>query len=90
MNKRSVEISVGFFVLIGMLCVAYRTVKLGKMEILGAITIASRPVSPRLSGPEAGATVDMAGVEIGQVESIELDMQAYTALVTMKIRQEVV
>ncbi len=35
MKKYTLETSVGLFCLLGLLCVAYLTVKLGKMEILG-------------------------------------------------------
>ena len=34
MKKASIETAVGLFVLIGILCVGYLTVKLGKMEKL--------------------------------------------------------
>jgi len=35
MKKYALETYVGIFVLIGLLCVAYLTVKLGKFEVLG-------------------------------------------------------
>jgi phospholipid/cholesterol/gamma-HCH transport system substrate-binding protein len=35
MSKTSLELGVGIFVLIGILCVGYLTVRLGKMELLG-------------------------------------------------------
>jgi phospholipid/cholesterol/gamma-HCH transport system substrate-binding protein len=35
MNKSSVELSVGIFVLIGLICVGYLTIQLGKMKLLG-------------------------------------------------------
>jgi phospholipid/cholesterol/gamma-HCH transport system substrate-binding protein len=90
MKKRSVEISVGFFVLIGLVCVAYLTVKLGKMEVLGGHYYHVSASFASVSGLKRGATIDMAGVEIGQVESIVLDKQVNTALVTMKIQEGVV
>lgn len=90
MTKRSVEIAVGFFVLIGLVCMAYLTVKLGKMELLGGHYYHVSANFASVAGLKQGATIDMAGVEIGQVDSIRLDPQAWTALVTMKIREGVV
>ena len=90
MKKQSVEISVGLFVLIGLLCVAYLTVKLGKMEILGGHYYHVSANFASVSGLKQGATVELAGVEIGQVESIRLDKEAFTALVTLKVREGVV
>lgn len=65
---------VGIFVLVGLLCVAYLTVKLGKMEMFGS---SGFPVSARFnsaSGLRAGADVEMAGVPVGRVVSISLDL----------------
>lgn len=93
MKKQSVEISVGLFVLIGLVCVAYLTVKLGKMEILGGHYYSVSASFASVSGLQQGARIDMAGVQIGQVESIELDKDKdrfNTALVRMKIREHVV
>jgi phospholipid/cholesterol/gamma-HCH transport system substrate-binding protein len=90
MKKQSVEISVGLFVLIGLVCVAYLTVKLGKMEILGGHYFHVSANFASVSGLKEGATIDMAGVGIGQVETIRLDPQNWTAQVTMKIREGVV
>lgn len=90
MKKTSVETAVGVFVLIGLLCVGYLTVKLGKMEWFGDnfYTLNARFMS--VSGLKAGAQVDMAGVEIGQVADIQLDNERQMAIVQMKIRNGVV
>ena len=78
MKKTSVETAVGVFVLIGLLSVAYLTVKLGKMEWFGDdyYTVDARFDS--VSGLKAGAQVDMAGVEIGQ------------AIVRLKVKKGVI
>lgn len=90
MKKTSVETAVGVFVLIGLVCVAYLTIKLGKMEWFGDdfYTLNARFTS--VSGLKTGAQVDMAGVEIGQVGDIQLDNDRQMAIVQMKIRQGVV
>ena len=89
MKKTSVETAVGVFVLIGLISVAYLTIKLGKMEWFGDdyYTLDARFNS--VSGLKAGALVDMAGVDIGQVADIRLDNQSQVAIVSLKIKKGV-
>lgn len=89
MNKTSVETAVGLFVLIGLVCVAYMTIKLGKMEWFGDNYYTLDAQFDSVSGLKAGAQVDMAGVEIGQVEGIRLDNQRQVAIVRLKIQKGV-
>ena len=58
------QTAVGIFVLLGLVCVAYLTIKLGKMEVFDS------------KGFELVAnfnSVEMAGVPVGRVASIKLD-----------------
>ncbi len=89
MTKYKLETGVGIFVLIGLACIGYLTVKLGKMEILGENFYPVRAKFFSVSGLKSGAAVEMAGVQIGQVESIDLDTDRYVADVTMKIQKDV-
>ncbi|MBO4300993.1 MAG: outer membrane lipid asymmetry maintenance protein MlaD [Desulfovibrio sp.] len=67
------ETAVGFFVLLGLLCVAYMTVKLGKMEVFGDQGFELRASFDSVSGLRVGADVELAGVPVGRVVSIRLD-----------------
>ena len=89
MKKTSVETAVGVFVLIGLICVAYLTIKLGKMEWFGDDYYTLEARFNSVSGLKAGAVVDMAGVEIGQVADIHLDNQKQVAIVRLKIKKGV-
>ncbi|HCR11983.1 outer membrane lipid asymmetry maintenance protein MlaD [Solidesulfovibrio sp.] len=85
MKKYSMETTVGIFVLAGLMCVAYLTVKLGKLDVLGGDRY---PVTARfkdVTGLKSGAYVEMAGVRIGRVAGINLDTKANMALVTLEI-----
>lgn len=87
MKKYAMETMVGVFVLAGLLCVAYLTVKLGKLEVLGGN---SYPVTARfkdVTGLKNGAAVEMAGVRIGRVSGITLDPKAHMAMVTLDIQK---
>jgi len=89
MKKTSIEVAVGVFVLIGIICVGYLTIRLGKMELMGGgyYTLSARFQS--VSGLKAGAQVEMAGVEVGQVDAIGLDPIQQVAVVSLKISKEV-
>ena len=90
MKKASIETAVGLFVLIGILCVGYLTVKLGKMEILGKDYYSVNAQFDSVTGLKVGANVEMAGVPIGKVEAITLDTERLTAQVRLKIQGDVV
>jgi phospholipid/cholesterol/gamma-HCH transport system substrate-binding protein len=71
MKRASLELGVGIFVLVGLACLAYLAVHLGKMEVLGG---GYRVVADfdNISGLKPGAAVEVAGVEVGRVESIQI------------------
>lgn len=89
MKKATVETGVGIFVLIGIICVGYLTIQLGKMELLGENYHHYHARFFSVSGLRTGATVEMAGVQIGQVDSITLDSDRYVADVRLKIQKDV-
>lgn len=90
MKKASVETAVGIFVIIGIVCVGYLTIKLGKMEWIGDNYYPLYAQFQSVSGLTTGAYVEMAGVQIGQVDSITLDQDRQVARVKMKIQKGVV
>ena len=84
-KKYSMELSVGIFVLIGLICVAYLTIQVGKMELFSnsGYTLVAKFSST--TGLRTGANVEIAGVSIGRVTKIELDDEYYST-VHMRIR----
>jgi len=89
MKKTSIEASVGIFMLIGIVCVGYLSIRLGKMEWGGDRFY---PVFARfqsVSGLIAGAHIELAGVHIGRVDSIVLDPKRQVAVVELKIQKGV-
>ncbi len=85
MKKYSQETVVGIFVLIGLICVAYLTFKLGKMELIGGNYYELSAKFESVAGLKPDSSVQMAGVEVGRVKAITLDTKDFMALVTMKI-----
>lgn len=84
MSRRK-ETAVGLFVLIGLICVAYLTVKLGRMELFNGdgYTVYARFAS--VTGLRPGAEVEIAGVRVGRVTSIGLDKKQPSAVVALRI-----
>lgn len=89
MNKTAIETAVGIFVAIGIICVGYLTIKLGKMELLGDNHYNLYARFQSVSGLKPGAFIEMAGVRIGKVDSISLDRETQTALVKMKLQKDI-
>lgn len=87
MNKTSIETAVGVFVLVGILCVGYLTIKLGKMELMGDNYYTLYADFTSATGLKSGANVEMAGVRIGQIESINLEPVMNVARVSLKIEK---
>jgi phospholipid/cholesterol/gamma-HCH transport system substrate-binding protein len=87
MDRTRVNIAVGLFLVVGILALGYLSIKLGRVSFLGG---GGYPVTvdfPSVGGLKAGSTVEIAGVEIGRVESIGL--ADYQARVTLRVNQGV-
>jgi len=71
-NHTRTEIVVGFFVLIGIACLGYLAIKLGKLEVMGSSGYTVFADFPSVAGLKIGDPVEIAGVKIGRVEAIRL------------------
>ena len=90
MNMAKLEMTVGVFMLIGILCLGYISIKLGKMEIIGGDYYIVSAGFDSVSGLKPGARVEVAGVEIGKVDRIQLDNKSNDKAVTyLKIKSGV-
>jgi phospholipid/cholesterol/gamma-HCH transport system substrate-binding protein len=87
MKKYAMETMVGIFVVIGLLCVGYMTVKLGNVGLIGD---SSYPLLARFSsvnGLRDGSAVLMLGLEIGRVERLTMDQEEQVAVVEFRIKK---
>ncbi len=89
MKSGKVEFSVGLFVIIGALCAAYLVVSLGELRVFRSGRYSVYAYFTSVSGLTEGASVEMAGVEIGNVVSISLDNQRLLAKVEMAVQKDV-
>ncbi len=90
MQRVNIEIMVGIFVVIGLLCVGWLTIKLGQMRIMGDNHYQLIARFQSVSGLTAGAKIEIAGVQIGQVDGILFDQELQMAVVSLKIKKDIV
>jgi phospholipid/cholesterol/gamma-HCH transport system substrate-binding protein len=87
MKRYAMETAVGIFVVFGLLCVGYMTVKLGHVSLFGENTYPLFARFTSVSGLRAGSSVTMYGIEIGRVEKLSMDQKDGMALVEMEIHR---
>jgi len=83
MNRYSLEVSVGVFVLAGMIALGYLSIKLGKLEVLGSAGYPVVAEFENIGGLKTGSAVEIAGVEVGRITDISL--KDYQALVRIQM-----
>jgi phospholipid/cholesterol/gamma-HCH transport system substrate-binding protein len=81
------ELAVGFFLLIGIFSLAYLSVNLGRLEMMGGRSYSLYAEFEKTGGIKTGAVIEIAGVQVGKVRSIKL--YDYQALVEFSIDKDV-
>jgi phospholipid/cholesterol/gamma-HCH transport system substrate-binding protein len=72
MSYKTSEVIVGLFVLVGIACLGYLAIKLGKLEVLGNSGYTVYADFSTVAGLKRGDPVEIAGVKVGRVDSIGL------------------
>ena len=89
MNRMNVEMVVGVFLLAGFISFSWLAVKMGDINPFENETY---PVTARftsISGLKEGSTIELAGVIVGKVNTIELDTGDYEAVVHLDVDKTV-
>ena len=89
MKTYSMESVVGIFVVIGLLCVGYMTVKLGKVSLFGDENYTLYAGFGSVSGLRVDSPVEINGIEVGKVKQLIMDQEKQAALVELRIRKGV-
>ena len=84
MRRSTLDLAVGVFVLLGILALGWLSVRLGKVDFFGGESYTVTADFPTTGGLKNGSSIEIAGVEIGRVTSIQL--ANYQAHVVMSIR----
>jgi phospholipid/cholesterol/gamma-HCH transport system substrate-binding protein len=73
MKKFDLELTVGLFIIAGIICIGYLSVQLGKMEVLGEKGYEVYATFSTIGGLKTGSSIEIAGVNVGRVKKITLD-----------------
>jgi phospholipid/cholesterol/gamma-HCH transport system substrate-binding protein len=87
MKRFDVELMVGIFIIAGVICLGYLSVKLGKMDIFGGKGYDLEATFSNSGGLKVGSGIIIAGVDIGRVKDIALEN--YQARVVMNLPSNV-
>ena len=72
MKQKGTEVLVGLFVLIGLICLGYLAIHLGKLEVFANQGYVVYGDFANVAGLRRGDTVEIAGVSVGRVDSLRL------------------
>ena len=72
MNHSRTDVLVGLFVLVGLTCLGYLAIRLGKLELFASQGYVVYGDFASVAGLKLGDPVEIAGVRIGRVEGIGL------------------
>ena len=87
MNPRKLELSVGTFVVVGLMAVSFFAFKSGVGKLLPVQTYKVTARFANVGGLKPGSPVFIAGVSVGQVAKIDLNEQ-FTALVELRLPRD--
>jgi len=94
MKKFDLELTVGLFIIVGVICLGYLSIKLGKMEVVGEKGYEVYAVFSNTGGLKIGSSIDIAGVDVGRVKSVTLDnYEARVVLIlpnSLKIQEDAI
>jgi len=85
MYGKKTEISVGIFMMAGIACLIYLSVRLGSVDLFGSDSYIISAKFGSIEGLEVAASVEIAGVSVGKVKRITLEENE--ALVEMEIQK---
>ncbi len=87
MRDLKMETAVGLFMMVGIACLGWLSIRLGNVEIGRGDKVPVTAEFTSVQGLKNGAGVEIAGVEIGTIESIEI--RDYKAVVRMAVRKDI-
>lgn len=87
MKKYSQETIVGIFMVVGLLCIGYMTIKLGKVSIFGGDYYSLYARFSSVSGLRVDSPVEVGGIEVGRVEQLSIDQENQMAVVKLRIEK---
>ena len=87
MFSKKTEMVVGLFMIVGIVALVYLSFSLGKIDLGGSGYIKATASFDSITGLRKGATIEIAGVQVGKVTDIGLEDDM--AIVELSIKKEV-
>ena len=87
MKKFDIELTVGLFIIAGIACLGYLSVKLGEMNVFREKGYDVYAMFANIGGLKVGSSVEIAGVAVGNVKSVVLE--DYQARIVMNVAESV-
>lgn len=87
--KFDLELYVGLFILAGILCLGYLSVKLARLELIGTEEYEIYAVFNDIGGLKKGASVMIAGVVVGKVTSVNMENYEARVKISLPIRVKI-
>jgi phospholipid/cholesterol/gamma-HCH transport system substrate-binding protein len=88
-QKYTMETTVGIFLVFGLLCIGYMTVKLGHVSLLGDDTYPLTARFTSVTGLRTGSLVYISGIEVGRVDKLAIDQETQRASVSISIQPNI-
>lgn len=85
MKNTKLELSVGIFVLLGIVAIAYLTIQVGTGSVVGGDTYLLESRFTNAGGLHPGSSVMVAGVTVGRVDAVRIEPTDFSAIVTMRV-----
>ena len=89
MKKYHHETVAGLFVLVGLICVGYLTVKLGNVHLWGSDSYSLYARFNTVSGLRIGNSIEMLGLEIGEIAGFSMDQEKSVVVAELRIRKPI-
>jgi len=89
MKKYTMETTVGIFLVFGLICIGYMTMKLGHVSLMGDNAYSLFARFTTVTGLRTGSLVYISGIEVGRVEKLAMDQEKQKALVELRIRNDI-
>jgi phospholipid/cholesterol/gamma-HCH transport system substrate-binding protein len=89
MKKYHHETVAGLFVLVGLICVGYLTVKLGNVHLWGSDSYPLYARFNSVSGLRIGNSIEMLGLEIGEIAGFTMDQEKSVVVAELRIRKPI-
>jgi len=89
MKKYHHETVAGLFVLVGLICVGYLTVKLGNVHLWGSDSYSFYARFNTVSGLRIGNSIEMLGLEIGEIAGFSMDQEKSVVVAELRIRKPI-